>query len=101
MQDVPANTSVGLLEDGSAAVFPVPTPGFLNGSGVDGIAEAVAFSSPSGRYPGNVTVSIVGSGVGRIVYTLDGSEPTASSADYGGPLVMSETKVLRSRMLAL
>jgi peptidoglycan/xylan/chitin deacetylase (PgdA/CDA1 family) len=55
----------------------------------------------SGWYGDSVSVSLAaadgGSGVGVIRYTLDGSEPTASSAAYGGPFSVSATTTVKFR----
>jgi peptidoglycan/xylan/chitin deacetylase (PgdA/CDA1 family) len=55
----------------------------------------------SGWYGDSVSVSLAaadgGSGVAVIRYTLDGSEPTASSAAYGGPFSVSATTTVKFR----
>jgi hypothetical protein len=55
----------------------------------------------SGWYGGPVSVTLSaadgGSGVAAIRYTLDGSEPTASSTVYSGPFTVSATTTVKFR----
>jgi peptidoglycan/xylan/chitin deacetylase (PgdA/CDA1 family) len=55
----------------------------------------------SGWYGGGVSVALtssdVGSGVAKVRYTLDGSEPTVSSTTYTGPIGVSETTTVKYR----
>jgi peptidoglycan/xylan/chitin deacetylase (PgdA/CDA1 family) len=57
----------------------------------------------SDAYSSPVTVTLAasdaagGSGVSAIRYTLDGSEPTASSSAYSGPLTVAATTTVRFR----
>jgi peptidoglycan/xylan/chitin deacetylase (PgdA/CDA1 family) len=67
-------------------------------------ATAVACNDAAcsgGWYGGSVSVSLsaadTGSGVSRIRYTLDGSEPTVSSPTYTGPFAVSATTTVRFR----
>jgi hypothetical protein len=50
-----------------------------------------------GKFTSAFSVSLSAAGGSAIYYTLDGSEPTNTSARYGGPLSISQTSVLRAR----
>jgi len=55
------------------------------------------FSQPHGLYDVNsLQVSIEGKAGADIRYTTDGSEPTALSTKYGGPLTLKKTTLLRA-----
>ena len=80
--------------------FGTPTPGEEN---KDGAAEVTAdpfFETPDGIYNDVDQVSVVLSGEGPIYYTLDGREPTMYSAQYTGPLVLTQTTVIRAKCYA-
>ncbi len=59
-----------------------------------GYATAPTFNLPAGFYQGNQTVGISGTAVR---YTTNGSQPTATSANYSQPLNVNTTRVLRAR----
>ena len=56
------------------------------------LLPASCYFSPST----NVTISCATSGA-TVLYTLDGSEPTASSAEYTGPIALSATTTVKAR----
>ena len=56
------------------------------------LLPASCYFSPST----NVTISCATSGA-TVRYTLDGSEPTASSAEYTGPIALSATTTVKAR----
>ncbi len=65
-----------------AAAVPVATP---------------TFSAPAGSYTTAVSVTISDTTAGATIhYTTDGSTPTASSATYGTPVVISASQTLRA-----
>lgn len=72
-----------------------PTPGESNLTGIRG--DAPAFSQPSGLYAGSVSVEITAPGATAIRYTTNGSEPTAASTLYTGPLTFTSNTGLRAR----
>jgi len=86
--------------------FPDPTKGKANTTlACQGIAAAPAIrvADEAGRpldglyAEGPVTVSLQPALAGdRVTYTLDGSEPTASSKAYEGPFVLSRSAVVRA-----
>lgn len=59
------------------------------------LLPASCFFSPST----NVTIACVTSGA-TIRYTLDGTEPTASSAEYTAPIALSATTTIKARAFA-
>lgn len=77
--------------------FSEPTPGASNGtSGLSGYALMPAFSLEGGYVDAGTQVSITVPDGCRVVYTTDGSVPTASSAVYSEPITISRTTVLRA-----
>ena len=57
-----------------------------------------AFSPASGTYSGEQSVSITCTTNGaNIRYTIDGSDPTASSAAYSNPILVSSTTTIKAK----
>jgi len=59
-------------------------------------------NKPSGTYVGSVTITLATSTsfpftAGSIKYTLNGAEPTPSSATYTGPITLTSSKTLKYR----
>jgi CotH protein/chitobiase/beta-hexosaminidase-like protein/lamin tail-like protein/Fn3 domain-containing protein len=78
--------------------FTQPTPGRPNGAGYPGVAEAPVFSKKGGGYSGTLSLALsVTSPLSTIRYTLDRTEPTASSPAYTAPLSISSPTVVRAR----
>lgn len=100
LQRVSEGTSVGLRDDGSAALFSVPTPGSANGTGAAAIAPPVTVSPEGGIYSPGPRV-ILTSSEGRVVYTLDGTDPTETSSEATGPVNVRQTSVLKTRVVGL
>ncbi|MDR2505615.1 MAG: lamin tail domain-containing protein [Oscillospiraceae bacterium] len=93
-----AETSYGRsLAKGELLYFDKPTPGLANAPGSPGFSTAPTVSVPGGSYKNSVTTELFVSGNGVIRYTLDGSDPTESSAVYAGPLEFNRTTILRAR----
>jgi len=68
-------------------------------AGQDGIAAPI-FSVPGGVFTNDVTLSLsIASPAAVIHYTLDGTEPIATSAKYAGPLVITNSTVVRTRAI--
>lgn len=60
-------------------------------------AVAPAFSPSGGTYVGSVTIALSTPTSGATIrYTTDGSTPTAASAAYSAPLVLSQTTTIRA-----
>ncbi|MDD3276033.1 MAG: CotH kinase family protein [Kiritimatiellales bacterium] len=75
-----------------------PTPGEKNSDGYLPETEPVVFSVPGGVFFGPVSVELFSTNSARkIVYTLDGSEPTETSAEYSGAIPLTSTTCLRAR----
>jgi len=83
--------------------YDAPTPGAANGSGYYGYTSNPAFSKRGGEYKGSVQVSISIPKNSTVTYTLDGSIPTQSSAQYheGDILEIHKVTVLRARAFDL
>lgn len=94
--DVPYRASVGRMEgDTGTYYFISPTPGTANGTGVASISATPAVLTQPGVYNDVSAVTVELSGEGELRYTLNGSLPTAYSAQYTGPLELTETAVIR------
>ncbi len=89
-QALATDVSYGRLADGAGSwvVFAAPTPGWSNGEGLQYL-PAPAFSQAPGFYTGEVVLALTSDDPqAEIRYTLDGSEPTATSPLYVGPLAL-------------
>ena len=80
--------------------YETPTPFAANGAGVPIFAEMPVLSLAPGCYDGAQTVTIEVPVGTRVTYTTDGSEPSPSSASYGGPIQITKTTPLRARAFA-
>ncbi len=79
--------------------YATPTPGTANGATtLTGVAQELAFTVGSGWFDVPFSLSIFSPDPGTTIrYTLDGSEPTASTGlVYAGPLNIAENTVLRA-----
>ncbi|HEX8312058.1 MAG TPA: chitobiase/beta-hexosaminidase C-terminal domain-containing protein, partial [Chthoniobacteraceae bacterium] len=86
---------------GQTGYFKTSTPGQANG-GNDSVQppQVIAFSVPGGIYTSTVTLTLSGAAAGQSIrYTTNGSEPTASSALYTGPLNVSSSTHIRARVV--
>lgn len=104
--EVPAlqsDLSWGRQPDGSGAwyYFYEPTPGAPNTTAAaTGFAAPPEFVHAGGFYEGSAAVNLTAPAGAVIRYTLDGTEPTASSPRYDGPLDLTGTNVIRARTFA-
>lgn len=92
--------SVGRSTDGAAdwKLFTTPTPNAANVGAVPFYTPKPVFDVQAGFYAGAQTVSISCADPGATIrYTLDGSNPTATSTVYSGPINISATTVLRAQ----
>ncbi len=98
---LPPDVSTGRQPDGSSSwfYFSSTTPGTTNNTtGYTGITDPPQFSSAGGFFSGGVTISLSESTPGAVIkYSLNGSEPTMSSASYASPLNINSTMVLRAK----
>ena len=91
--------SVGRSTDGAAdfKLFTNPTPNTTNVGAQDFYTPTPVFDLQAGSYPSPVNVSITcADPSAQIRYTTDGSDPTASSTLYSGPINVSNTQVIRA-----
>ena len=98
------NLSYGRKPDGGTTwyYFSVPTPYAPNiskgYSSTD--CDTVLFSAMGGYYPGGVELSLSSKYLSdSIFYTIDGSEPSAKTLLYAGPVLISGNMVVRARSL--
>lgn len=94
------NHSRGRITDGNPAwgIFDAPTYGNPNNNAKVGYTEKPTFSLAPGFYSGSQTVSISASDPNLVIrYTTNGAEPMATSAQYTGPISVTETTVVRAR----
>ena len=81
--------------------FPEPTPGDANGRGWETFVPPPVIEAESGLFDDGPAVSVLAARPGDLVrYTLDGSDPTASSARYEKPIEIALTTVLKARSFA-
>ncbi|MBN2163139.1 MAG: CotH kinase family protein [Pontiellaceae bacterium] len=84
--------------DGELGFLVRPTPGTANSATYNTLSEPVFISKSDGVYSSPFTVEVSATNdVDAIYYTLDGTEPTATSAMYSGPIPISSTTMLRAR----
>src|SRR6185503_3843360 len=78
--------------------FAIATPGEPNSGGAPGVAPAPVFLTPGGIFSNNISVELFTESLfAEIRYTLNGSEPTESSALYSGPIALSGSATVRAR----
>lgn len=83
--------------------FETPTPGTENiGVNYGGRADSAVYSVDGGFYKkgDTVTVTLAAEPHQRIYYTTDCTDPTEKSTLYTGPITISETTILRTRVYA-
>jgi gliding motility-associated-like protein len=90
------NHSFGRSTDGASdwKLFTTPTPNAPNTGATDFYMPRPTFSLTPGFYSAPQTVTITVPPGGTVRYTLDGTEPTAASTQYTGPITISTTSVL-------
>ncbi len=96
------NISSGRKTDGGIdwVLFPQSTPGLSNNTpGYSGIVKSdPSFSIPGGIYSGAVSMEIKSIFGGKVLYTLDGTEPNEQSAIAGAPINITQNTVVRTRI---
>ena len=95
------DVSYGRTTDGAGtwAYFDQPTFNVANSGGLAGAARAArpTFSPPGGFYAAGQSVTIAAEPGAVIRYTTDGSNPTANSPIYTGPINVNAPKAIRAR----
>src|SRR5690606_17894885 len=82
-------------------LFTTPTPGAANTGAVNFYEPTPTFSLAPGFYGGAQSVSLACSNASATIrYTTDGSEPTAASTAYTGPINVNTTTVIRAKAFA-
>ena len=98
------NISSGRFPDGSTNFFLYddPTPGVTNASsGSIGKAENPVFSIQGGFYSNSVSIELVSTTPGAMIYyTLDGEDPDESSTLYTGDIQIDASTIVRARAYA-
>jgi hypothetical protein len=99
--------SVGRFPNGSTNLtWMSPSPGLSN-NGNQTYSDTLTrpqISLASGIYNGLQSVQIstsIPNTVGKLVYTINGQDPTINSATYVGPISVSSNQVLRSKVFPL
>lgn len=96
------NISMGRKTDGGSSwvFFTKPTPGAENSiETYTGITQNVPqYSVFGGIFKSAVTLEITNTFGGEIRYTLDGSDPSETSAVVNGPIQINATTIVRSRI---
>ncbi len=87
--------------DISRGYMPEPTPGAANSRGFSTFVRPPAIAPASGMFDDAAAVSAQPADSGdQVRYTLDGSDPTASSPLYSGPVSITRTVVFKARSFA-
>mgnify|MGYP000353664977 CR=1 FL=1 len=94
-----SNHSVGRTTNGAAtfSLFTTPTPNANNSGAINFYTPTPVFNLQAGFYPAAQSITITcPDPTATIRYTLDGSDPLATSPIYSAPLPIATTKVLRA-----
>lgn len=92
------DNSRGRTTDGAStwSLFLSPTPNAPNTGASQEYASRPQLSPNAGFYSAAVNVTMSNTDGSTIRYTLDGTEPTATSTIYSGPVTISATTVVRA-----
>lgn len=96
LKDIPAKMSYGRKDGIGGFYFMEPSPLNPNSAGYRLISSMPQSQIAPGVYSSDTGVQVTLDADGVIYYTTDGSEPTASSAVYSGPIQIDKTQVLRA-----
>lgn len=94
------NHSRGRTPNGGATwqIFSTPSPALANGGGFDDYVAKPSLSVQAGFYTAAQTVSMACTTPGATIrYTIDGSEPSATSTLYAGPINISVSTAIKAR----
>ena len=88
----------GRVPDGSGAwsLIGTATPGAANGAALPEYVDRPVLTPGAGFYNGSVSVTITGPAGTTIRYTTNGTEPTATSTVYAGPINVNATTVVKA-----
>lgn len=91
--------SWGRTTDGAAtwSLFRNPTPDAANTGASPYYTAKPTLSQPAGYHAGAISLAMTADAGATIRYTLDGSEPTATSTAYAAPINIAATTVVRAR----
>ncbi len=88
----------GELESGVVHYFDQPSPGYSNSPGFPEIAERPVISPEGTVFEGELEVTLsIDAPDTEIRYTLDGSDPSAASALYSGPITIDTSTLVRAQ----
>lgn len=69
------------------------------GQNLDDLASPLSIAPPGGEFVGSITATLTTSIPGALIrYTLDGSEPSATSTAYQSPLTIRDTTTVKARL---
>lgn len=100
---IPTDTSYGTVPGatGAQGFFVVPTPGYKNSEGGSGFAPAVEFSESSHAFVGTLALALdTPESPADIRFTTDQSEPTSAARLYVGPMLLTNSTIIRARAFA-
>ncbi len=81
--------------------FSVPSPGEPNGTGAEALAPQATYSVPGGVYTNTFGLTLSTTLAGATIrYTIDGTEPTASSPQYVSPINITSSTMVKSIVVA-
>ena len=86
----------GASQGKEARFFAQPSPRAPNRDGLSGMAPFPSFSRRGAVFTNQTTVEL-SAAAGEVRYTLDGSEPNASSPAYAQPIPLTQTTLVRAK----
>lgn len=97
LRGIPYNASYGRQEgENGWFFFASASPGEANTGGCRSVAEKPESLTRDGVFDEVEGITVTLSAPGSIRYTLDGSAPTADSAEYTGPIHIDKTTFIRA-----
>lgn len=96
LKDIPVKMSYGRRNNIGGFYFMEPSPLNPNSAGYRLISNMPQSEIAPGVYSSDTGVQVTLDADGVIYYTTDGSEPTAASMVYSGPVQIDHTQVLRA-----
>ena len=96
LQHIPNQYSYGRIATGSGFFYMKPSPGAENNEGWRTVSQLPHGSVEPGVWVQETPVALSFTSPGTVYYTLDGSDPSASSLLYEGPIQVSKTTLVRA-----